>query len=98
MFPFLEPVLIYGFAVCLGILLALLFGLGYGESSVLVMDAFLIGGFVGGWLVASQASGGLLPALIVSWSGNFYTGPNVFISVKVINTIVLFCPPGHRAR
>lgn len=54
MFPFLEPVLIYGFAICLGILLALLFGLGYGENSVLVMDAFLIGGFVGGWFLAKR--------------------------------------------
>lgn len=54
MFPFLEPVLIYGFAVCLGILLALLFCLGYGESSVLVMDAFLIGGFAGGWWLAKR--------------------------------------------
>jgi hypothetical protein len=54
MFPFLEPVLIYGFAVCLGILLALLFGLGLGENSVLVMDAFLLGGFVGGWFLAKR--------------------------------------------
>ncbi|NLG86705.1 MAG: hypothetical protein GX489_05750 [Firmicutes bacterium] len=54
MFPFLEPVLIYGFALCLGLLLALMFGLGYGENSVLVMDAFLVGGFVGGWFLAKR--------------------------------------------
>lgn len=54
MFPFLEPVLIYGFAVCLGILLALLFGLGYGQDSVWLMNAFLIGGLVGGWWLAKR--------------------------------------------
>lgn len=46
MFPFLEPVLIWGFAVCFGLLATLVFGLGY-DTGFLVLAA---GTALGYWL------------------------------------------------
>lgn len=57
MFDFLEPFLVYGFAVCFGMLSGLVFGLGFSEGGVLVMDVFLIGGFLSGLLLAKRVVG-----------------------------------------
>jgi hypothetical protein len=55
MFSSLEPVLIYGFAICLSLLVSLVFGRGFvAEDNVLVMDAFLLAGFIGGWWLAKR--------------------------------------------
>ncbi|HKM40026.1 MAG TPA: ABC-2 transporter permease [bacterium] len=54
MVPALEPVLIYGFALCSGLLLSQLFGLGHGRDGVAMMNTLLGGGFIGGWLAAKK--------------------------------------------
>lgn len=55
MFPFLEPVLIYGFALCLSLLLPLFFGIGYGHDNNLITYVLLVVGFGGGWFLARRA-------------------------------------------
>ena len=54
MFPFLEPVLIYGFALCLSLLLVLFFGISYSHDNKLIANVLLFVGFGGGWLIARQ--------------------------------------------
>ena len=55
MFPFLEPLLIYGFALCLSLLLPLFFGIGYGHDNNLITYVLLVVGFGGGWFLARRA-------------------------------------------
>jgi ABC-type transport system involved in multi-copper enzyme maturation permease subunit len=50
MFRFLEPVLIWGFAVCLGMLIVFLFGLGYGSGFFGLVLYLVAGTAIGYWL------------------------------------------------
>lgn len=50
MFRFLEPVLIWGFAICLGILIVFLFGLGFSSGSLGVAFYLALGTAIGYWL------------------------------------------------
>jgi ABC-type transport system involved in multi-copper enzyme maturation permease subunit len=54
MFGFLEPVLIWGFALCLGLLFGLFFGRGYSDGSIMAVDVFLVGGTILGYWLAKK--------------------------------------------
>ncbi|NMA54434.1 MAG: hypothetical protein GX952_00705 [Firmicutes bacterium] len=53
MFSQLEPVLIYGFAICFGLLFNQIFGLGYGSGAAMI-NTFFLGGFMGGFFLARK--------------------------------------------
>lgn len=50
MFQFLEPVLIWGFAVCFGLLIVLFFGLGFNSGALILSIYLAVGTAVGYWI------------------------------------------------
>lgn len=53
-FDFLKPVLTWGFAICLGLLLGIVFGMGYGNNEPVMVAMFLIPGLGIGYLISSR--------------------------------------------